>query len=463
VSAQREADLYFKNAGTLKALKVDAGQQVAEGQVLAELETGDLQTRIESAQIDYETAKTRHEQAKGADRAKKRELEIMAAKLAVQQAEMALARAEVDRAAALAGPTAVEKAAAAVRDAEHALANAQTNLVTVQKGDTVSRAVRDREYDHNWYEVRYGETKAKVERGQASQADLDQAWNALLTAKERLDSARAQAAKALADAENAVARAEDELKKVNATLTARRQAKEDPDRVAADLAVEGARLALERARADLAAKQQDTQDYELTLLANAAETARVNLDKLREQLKDSRLVAPFAGRVTYARGRSGEQVQGLQPFVGIADPSALIVRGELLETDLPKVAVGQPVSLTIDAFPGQTLAGTVMSVPTTFGSSTGGPVDRSARIRVNWPRTDVQLGYPARAAIVVQRKENVLIVPARAVKTVARRTFVEYLDGATRRSANVEVGIATESEVEIVKGLKEGQVVLAGQ
>jgi multidrug efflux pump subunit AcrA (membrane-fusion protein) len=70
---------------------------------------------------------------------------------------------------------------------------------------------------------------------------------------------------------------------------------------------------------------------------------------------------------------------------------------------------------------------------------------------------------PVRASIVVQRKENVLIVPTSAVKTVGRRTFVEYFDGTRRRSANVEVGIVTATEAEIVKGLQEGQVILAGQ
>jgi multidrug efflux pump subunit AcrA (membrane-fusion protein) len=69
----------------------------------------------------------------------------------------------------------------------------------------------------------------------------------------------------------------------------------------------------------------------------------------------------------------------------------------------------------------------------------------------------------ARVQITLQVKENVLIVPNGAVRTVGKRRFVEYMDGEIKRSRNVELGIVTDQDTEITSGLQNGMVILAGQ
>jgi macrolide-specific efflux system membrane fusion protein len=68
----------------------------------------------------------------------------------------------------------------------------------------------------------------------------------------------------------------------------------------------------------------------------------------------------------------------------------------------------------------------------------------------------------ARVQIVVQQKDDALIVPTGAIRTVGKRRFVEYMDGDVKRSRSVEVGITTDLDTEIVAGLEEGMVILAG-
>ena len=466
VAAAREADLYFAKGGKLKKVAVQAGQEVREGQLLAELDLGDLPNRIAQAQSSLETAQIKLEEAKAkrGDEAAKRELELKTAELAVRQAEATLAKAEEDLAKARAEPSPVEAAKAKVRDAETTLEQARYNLVITQKSDAVSKTIRDREYEHNWYEVRYGETLRKLEEGSATQEDVDRDWRNLLGAKERLDSARANAALTLRRAEDDVVKAEDALKKARIELEVAQT--QPPDKAAreAENAVAAARLALDKAKIELEAKRKGPgPDYELPLLEKAVEQARLTLEDLQSQQTNSRLVAPFDGKVTSVRYKLGDDVPAYQTVVSLADPRELLVRTELADADLAKVAPEQKATLTIDTQPGQALAGVVLSVPGSLVGQTGQVTDRSVRLKVEGLTPGTQLGMLVRGTIVVQQKEDALIVPTRAVKTAGKRKFVEYMDGAVRRAQNVEVGIVTDAEAEILSGLREGQVILAGR
>jgi len=462
VAAAREADLYFEHAGRLKNLSVKTGDEVAEGAVIAEIDTGDLEERIALAQAALETAQVRLDQARAQSKSKdlQRKSDLAAAQLAVQRAEADLQKAQADVEAAKAGPSLQEKAQAAVREAQYALDTAKRNLIVVQKSPVVSRAPYDRQNEHNWYEVNYGQQEARYNRGEIDKAELERHWQNLMAAKERLDSARAEAASALAQAEENVVKAEEALRKAQADLAAKLALPPDAHIKEAERGVLAAQIALDKAKADYELKQVAGEDYELKLLEKEVARAKTSLDQLLAERKGSALVAPFAGRVIAARGRIGDQVVAYQPVAIVADPTSLIIRGELMDSDIPKVMMSQPVTVTVDAMAGLTLNGKVAGIPSKLGEQ--GSIDRSVQIEVEWPRPG-QLGALARISIEVQRKDNVLIVSTKAVKTVGKRRFVEYMEGDLRRSANVEVGVATETEAEIVEGLREGQVILAGQ
>ena len=64
MASSQEADLYFKTTGRLRGLFVESGQQVKAGAPLAELETGDLTTRIGKAQSDLQNAQIKLDQVK---------------------------------------------------------------------------------------------------------------------------------------------------------------------------------------------------------------------------------------------------------------------------------------------------------------------------------------------------------------------------------------------------------------
>ena len=83
--------------------------------------------------------------------------------------------------------------------------------------------------------------------------------------------------------------------------------------------------------------------------------------------------------------------------------------------------------------------------------------DRIALMNVNWGSARPTIGTGARASVTVLQKDNALIVPLRAIKAAGNKQFVETLDGATRKSNPVEVGIISGTDAEILNGAQEGQ------
>ncbi len=168
----------------------------------------------------------------------------------------------------------------------------------------------------------------------------------------------------------------------------------------------------------------------------------------------------------------------------LADPRDLQVVVNVNEIDLPKIKISQAVDITIDALPGKTFAGKVASISpglvasqsSTSGSgqsqSSGSSSSSSSQTGVvNYPvtisltSTDPQLkaGMTANADIVVAAKDNVLTVPAAAIRDRGDRKMVMVLNSQGQITpTQVEVGTSSDSNSEILSGLQEGQNVVVG-
>ncbi|HEX2185388.1 MAG TPA: efflux RND transporter periplasmic adaptor subunit, partial [Chloroflexota bacterium] len=211
------------------------------------------------------------------------------------------------------------------------------------------------------------------------------------------------------------------------------------------------------------AQRRAVAAYDLEQLRRAIDQARLDVRNLEAQTGDVKIVAPFAGRITRLAGRPGDNVQAFFPVLNLSSLEGLVVKADIAEADLQRIAPGMPVELTMDAYPNQTLSGRIDALPQQTVGQVGQAPDRATRIVVDWPGPGAEMGMLARVQITLQIKPDVLIVPNGAVRTVGRRRFVEYMDGEIKRSRNVEIGIVTDQETEITSGVQEGMVILAGQ
>jgi macrolide-specific efflux system membrane fusion protein len=190
---------------------------------------------------------------------------------------------------------------------------------------------------------------------------------------------------------------------------------------------------------------------------------------LEEQLAHSVLKAPFDGVVTSTSGREGDEVKAFAPIVVIANPSEVWITVDFNAQDQGKIAVGQPAVVTLDAFKGQRFESKVLGLPSvaaglTTSTSSGqpqGPVNKSTIVEFK-PPGPVDLGALANVTITTQRKEDVVIVPNQAVRKAGGRTYVQVdAGGGRKREVDVQIGIVTDQETEIVRGIKEGTRVVS--
>ena len=128
-------------------------------------------------------------------------------------------------------------------------------------------------------------------------------------------------------------------------------------------AVTGAAAAITAAEANvtvLQAQQAEAQSA-LASLSLAVDQAQRNLDR-------TVLRAPVDGTVANVAVREGDLVSPGQKIAAIVPTDAIYVEANFKETQLPDIAPGASVSVTIDALPGQTFTGTVASVAPATGS-----------------------------------------------------------------------------------------------
>jgi len=169
------------------------------------------------------------------------------------------------------------------------------------------------------------------------------------------------------------------------------------------------------------------------------------------------VVAPFAGTVIERLSTEGAPVTPGTPLVVISDLSRVWVSAEIDETLVGRVVTGRDVSISVPAYPGVSFAGRL----TTVGDVVN-PTTRRVTLRIEADNADRRLKPQmyVTAMLGASTPRRVLVVPSRAVQAMEGETVVFVRTGAdqyTRRS--VTAGPEIDGEVEIVSGLKEGDVV----
>jgi HlyD family secretion protein len=198
---------------------------------------------------------------------------------------------------------------------------------------------------------------------------------------------------------------------------------------------------------------------ELSASEKQLESAQLALERAQAQLEEMRLITPLAGTVVRVEASEGEMVSAYRPVVVIADLTSLQIIAEVDEIDVAEVAPGQEVTIRLDAYPGQTLPGTIVSLAPAASPQRGSTV-YEAVVEFDAEGLALRLGMGANLKIITLEKEGVLLVPNRAIQPVGRRRLVKVVDGRSIREVEVVTGLSNESETEIVEGLAEGQKIL---
>jgi RND family efflux transporter MFP subunit len=155
----------------------------------------------------------------------------------------------------------------------------------------------------------------------------------------------------------------------------------------------------------------------------------------------------------------GEYITTMPPTVLFVIMNIDKVRTEvgLPEVHLARVAIGNPVEITVDTYPDARFSGKVSTINPLVD-----PVSRAFTVKVEIPNGSHRLkaGMFARVKLYPRIHKNSLIVPFKSVVRTGGETAVYVLSGNCVSLRPVTVGITDEREIEVMDGLKQGEEVV---
>ncbi len=277
----------------------------------------------------------------------------------------------------------------------------------------------------------------------------------------------------------------------------------------AKASLENAKTALERVqqlfkqglasaeKLDQAKTQYEVQRSSYDAARDQVIQAKARLEQAKDDLDKTTIRSPIDGVVIQRNKEVGEIALGSQfqedVILRVADLSQMEVQTEIDENDVVDVAIGDTATLTIDAFPDTSFTGVVTEIahtPIVRGMGTQQEITNfQVKVAILDTIPKLRPGMSSTVDIQTEKHHNVLIVPIQAVtvrelseipqlKEKAKsdttsnlknqkardkmREVVFVVEGNVAHIRPVKTGISSDTDIEILKGVKEGEKVVVG-
>jgi RND family efflux transporter MFP subunit len=402
-----EVEVGFQTSGLLVALEVEVGDRVEASQVLARLDTQELELELAKAQLQLDQAQASLDK-----------LLVGPEDASVTVAQSNLAQAVISQEETL---------------SSQAAATEQAWLTLVQK----TNALRDAQsnYENIYWENRQME-ESLAKRGQDlpdERVDAEaEAWRAVENAEAAMEQARLSYEQALEQEETSNAKARVQVVSAQANLDALFVGASEADVISTQASLEQARLSLEQAQLNL---------------------------------KKAVLRAPIGGTVLAVEADVGEQV-GTSVIITLADLDTPLLRFWVEESDMSAVAVGNQVNVVFEALPDLTYLGEIIRVDPALVTVDNTPaVQAWATLDLSAHPVQLLSGMAAEVEVIEAEARDVLLVPLQALRELGEGQYAVFVVGADGELEMrlVEVGLQDFVNAEIRSGLQAGEVVNLGE
>ena len=230
---------------------------------------------------------------------------------------------------------------------------------------------------------------------------------------------------------------------------------------------------LELARGETLYEKRDFSKANLDKARAQRDQAEAKVDSLKATIRQKKIAAPFAGRLGIRQINLGQFLSAGTAIVPLQSLDPIFVNFSLPETQFPKIAVGQTVTLTADGFPGRTIEGKITSIDSRIDQSTRNilvqaTIDNPDRKLIPGMFANVRVRYAApRERVTVPQTAVSYSLYGDAVFVVSPSKTDKDSDGKPVTVVNrraVTVGDRRGDEVAIETGLEAGEmIVTSGQ
>jgi HlyD family secretion protein len=401
IEAKQSTNVSPKSSGRLKSLLVDEGDSVKAGQILAYMDDSNLQGQLIQARGSLAAAQANLQKAIAGNRPQD---------IAQGQAQLEEAQANLQKGIAGNRPQDIAQAQARLKSAQASLAKAeddfQRNQQLYNAGAISLQIVNQKRADKD-----------------SAQASVNEAQQALALQK-------------------AGSRTED-IEQLKAVVEQRQQA-----------------LALLKA----GNRQEDIDSARAQVVQQQG-----SLKTIQTQIQDMVIRAPFSGIVTSKYSdpgdfvtptTSGSSVSGSTSSSILSLASNYQVVANVAETDISKIKVGQPVTITADAYPDKTFKGKVAQVAAQ-ATVTSNVTSLKVRVDLTDPETLLLPSMNVDAKFDAGNLNNVLVVPTVAIAREENGTGVRVLTETGRtRFVPIQTGLTVGNKTEVRSGLEGNEKVL---
>ena len=201
-------------------------------------------------------------------------------------------------------------------------------------------------------------------------------------------------------------------------------------------------------------------------------TVKGALNQAEAGLRNTTITAPFPGIAilfkTYRNGenrkpRIGDYILQNQPILYLPDISAMVVRTQVREVDLYKIALNQKADIRVDAYPGTLLNGDLSfigSLATGLHKPGMGGNYFSVTIVIEGEDIRLRPGMTARVSILTDQVKNALTVPLQAVFDERSGSYCYKYEGGWFKKTVIGTGRHNEDYIEIISGLNEADKII---
>ncbi len=279
----------------------------------------------------------------------------------------------------------------------------------------------------------------------------------------------------IAEAKTAYTNAQLNVKKSQASLDKLKQGASSEDLASAQERITEAEKSLAKLKAGADTIDVQLSQNSIQQRVSALSEAEHKLADAKQTLANYTVRAPFNGMIANIAAQVGTQASASTALATLLTPEKLAVIS-LNEVDATKIRVGQQATLTFDAIPNLTIAGSVYEVDP-LGVVSQGVVNYSVKVAFETQDDRVKSGMSVSVSIITDIKTDVLLIPNAAVTTRNEASTVQILsvtgvEAAAAESSQgvtpltppearvIQVGASNDTSTEVVNGLQENDMVV---
>jgi len=496
IESAETIDLNFKTTGRLKNIYIKAGDNVTAEQKLAELEAGalsskvaDAQARVNQAQADYDetlagasaedviVSENTVEQKNQTLLAEKNSLnnlklkrdtelqnlketaitilnnEVLTAEGAMEEINNTLNDPDAQATLSVTNTGALTIAETNQITADNSVIDSKSNinLISIYSSDNdILDALDDLKNTLNLVATNLSNTldvlSATITNTDLTEAELDALKTSIKAKQTSTNTAKTSIQTAKANWTNKIRTYEDSI-------------------TAAEDDVKSAQAALDTSVAQLNLKKSPPRQFEIDASKAKVDQARAALSLALANLNDTIITAPVDGTITKKNYNIGEQSSLATPVLEMIGESSFQIEVDIPESDIAKLQVGQETEITLDAYTDeQIFPGTI-----TFIDPAETIISEVVyyKVKVDFRKNNIVIksGMTANVVIYTDQKDNVLFVPARAVRSQNGNKYVEIITSRQGKKVETEertitTGMRGDEGIEIISGLRQGDEVV---